>query len=441
MRRTKEEVVLTTSASTETSVAHLWDIRTGTLLVSYKNCACAPHAFCLIGSDFFASVQAGKSAVHIWDWRKDQPQVKCTGPEKIHALAATSDGVFLVGGGSSGKLYAWEIASGELLRTFDAHYKAVTTLCFTDDGSVLVSGGEDGLVNVWLMTELVDQTLSRNQRTVSPLHSWSDHTLQITGLFIGAGGISARLLSCSMDRTCRIWHIPSGTQLACIAFPSAVTSVAMDLAETHLYAGANSGLIYEVDLFQPVPIVAGDSSGSQQMFKGHSHAISSLALSSDGSALISGAADGVRVWDTYSHQVTKIISHHQKGMITNVAVLPKPNDLEGNQKLPSFSTLKTPKRYLSEEQPADVSVLLRDLKTLDQDRKLSLHSGLDIDVARMRMFVEVNEAKSATGMETDMAKLQAEVAQLKAVNERWKVLNNEMYQLCVDGIVEKVSRS
>lgn len=37
-----------------------------------------------------------------------------------------------------------------------------------------------------------------------PLYSWSEHTLPITGLWIGAGGATAILLSSSLDHTIKV---------------------------------------------------------------------------------------------------------------------------------------------------------------------------------------------------------------------------------------------
>lgn len=70
-------------------------------------------------------------------------------------MAATHDGLYIVAGGKSGRVYAWEAASGSLLRAWDAHFKAVTCLALSSDGGVLVTGSEDTLVKAWVMGEVV----------------------------------------------------------------------------------------------------------------------------------------------------------------------------------------------------------------------------------------------------------------------------------------------
>ncbi|CAA0830277.1 Protein ROOT INITIATION DEFECTIVE 3 [Striga hermonthica] len=53
----------------------------------------------------------------------------------------TSQGTYIAGGGVSGDVYFWEVATGKLLKKWHAHYRAVSCLVFNDDQSLLISGG------------------------------------------------------------------------------------------------------------------------------------------------------------------------------------------------------------------------------------------------------------------------------------------------------------
>jgi pre-rRNA-processing protein IPI3 len=55
--------------------------------------------------------------------------MQCHAPEKIGPLAVSDDGSLCCGGGVSGRLYLWEVGSGALVRSWDAHYKVYTTCC------------------------------------------------------------------------------------------------------------------------------------------------------------------------------------------------------------------------------------------------------------------------------------------------------------------------
>lgn len=56
---------------------------------------------------------------------QDQLQERSFVAERLTALAASPDGCVCAGGGVSGALYAWDIASGRLLRTWPAHYQVL----------------------------------------------------------------------------------------------------------------------------------------------------------------------------------------------------------------------------------------------------------------------------------------------------------------------------
>ncbi len=54
---------------------------------------------------------------------QDQLHQRSFAQERLTALAASGDGAYLAAGGASGALYVWEAATGQLLRTWAAHYK------------------------------------------------------------------------------------------------------------------------------------------------------------------------------------------------------------------------------------------------------------------------------------------------------------------------------
>ena len=49
----------------------------------------------------------------------------------MQAIAATADGMYVAGGGASGTIYIWATGSGQLLRSWPAHYKVF------HDGNIL----------------------------------------------------------------------------------------------------------------------------------------------------------------------------------------------------------------------------------------------------------------------------------------------------------------
>jgi pre-rRNA-processing protein IPI3 len=90
----------------------------------------------------------------------------------------------------------------------------VTALAFSDGGYMLVSGGEDTMVHVWLVMDALDAAGHHSTHSMPiSLHSWSDHTLPVTGLFVGAGGANAIVATSSLDHSCHIYSLGQGVQL------------------------------------------------------------------------------------------------------------------------------------------------------------------------------------------------------------------------------------
>ncbi|RUP24752.1 WD40-repeat-containing domain protein [Jimgerdemannia flammicorona] len=374
------EVALTTSATDPTS--YLWDIRSGTVFFSFKQNVCGKGALALaplhatpgnrIG--LVLAAQADKAIVHIYSWHKDQVHVKCICPEKLVTIAASNRGTYCAGGTEAGKIYVWEISTGNLLRSFDAHYKRVSVLRFASDDSALVSGSEDAGVNVWLLSNLLDNS---SDDAPTPYYSWSDHTLPISDIVCGVGSFrTARVLTGSLDHTCKvsdsftlfigllctstfplfqtvffqklnsnIWDLATGILLTTFLLPYPITALALDPAERTFFA-AGGNLVYQVDLYRrrearnygsgEVEAVGGsgrvegieggdgDPGEARLVFRGHSAPITSLALSLDGSLLLSSSDDAtVAVWDVVSRQSIRTFVQH-RGPVSSVSCFLRP---------------------------------------------------------------------------------------------------------------------
>lgn len=64
-------------------------------------------------------------------------------------IAFSPDGKRLAAADANREIYVWELATGERIRTFRGHQKAVTSLAFSPDGKTLLSGSEDATMLLW----------------------------------------------------------------------------------------------------------------------------------------------------------------------------------------------------------------------------------------------------------------------------------------------------
>lgn len=279
-----------------------------------------PHGFAFINRDFIISANNSKPLLHIWPVNS-QEQVsglRFVVPGKVTALTVSPDGVYCVAAVSE-IIYIWKISSGEMLGMLSRHYQTVSSIKFTDDASHFISAGQDGMMLVWKLSSILTITGYNNQETV-PFYSFSDHTLPITDIFIGKGGMRAIAASVSLDRTCRIYDLASGTLLLNLVFPDALTSITIDNLDIKVYVGTIDGNIFEFSLVSPPRTreyhLNHETLTTKQRFIGHKGAVTTLSISLDGETMLSGGNDEtVHFWHIPSKQIIRSIPH--KGPITN----------------------------------------------------------------------------------------------------------------------------
>lgn len=179
------------------------------------SCACPRHGLVCLGPHSLAASHiqragsVGSGEIFFWASNKIQVE-RCYPFEPIVPLACTKNGVYMAGGGLSGKIYLWEVSSWSLLATWVAHHKGVRCLVFSDDDSLLISGADDGTVLVWPLIRVFDA--SEGPQAAPPfmsklfLYRWSGHRAPVTTVISSAGGSNAIVVSASLDQTCKV-HI------------------------------------------------------------------------------------------------------------------------------------------------------------------------------------------------------------------------------------------
>lgn len=389
-------------------------------------------------------------AIFFWAWNKTQPEFKSYPVEPIGPLACTSDGSYVVGGGVSGRLYIWEVASGRLLRVWAGHYKAITCLVFSDDESLLISGADDGFVNVWPLLRVLDLPEdggAQGKMQVSYLYTWSGHTLGITGLFCGCGGSSAIIVSCSFDTLCKVWSLASGSLLRTIKFPTAINAVVLDPGEYSLYAGSADGRIFVAALNFGVPDATGMSKdGIISFLIGHSRAVTALAFSVDGVSLLSASEDcTVCLWDTFSCQALRVYKHN-KGPVSNLLVISRPAILQSSPHLDSqsskhasvLSAVPLSKYVAADAAFQDVNNSKGPLVVLSSDCSMDnsnwdncTHSLKAIE----RQIKEFEQQGSTAAMQLELERLRSDRRRALIMIQQWQQVHQDLYYFCVEELM------
>ncbi|KAJ3837890.1 WD40 repeat-like protein [Lentinula raphanica] len=331
------------------------DIDTGASLASFKQTNASPHCTAFSNSrnvqgGFFFAAQPDKSLLHAYNFQKDQISLKIVLPEKLTCVTLDPSGDLFAGGTAQGRIYLWEISSGILFNSWDAHYRQINVLRFTSDGAALLSGSDDSGISAWSVSRLLDED-SQNTHSL-PYFTLSDHTLPVTDIICGMGAFpECRVLSSSIDHSVKLWDLSSRSLLTTFMFPEAISCLAWEPTERLFFAASASpeGAIYQMNLFRqpedkssPARAVGGggvndiihhtdESSGSgKKRLINVGQPITCLSLSLTCNLLVGTSTGLIHIYDTPTHQLLRTISTHKGLSISYLATLLKPVDLTGH---------------------------------------------------------------------------------------------------------------
>lgn len=377
--------------------------------------AVGKHTLDLINSNFIVTANNVKPLLAIWPVNSSDTiqNVKFVLPAKANSLAVSPDGCYLVAGIQE-NLYVWQIATGRMLTMLTKHYQPINCIKFTDDGSHFISGGQDGQVIVWSLSAVVGNPYQTE--AVEQLYAFSDHALPVTDMWIGTGGMRGFLVTVSMDRTCKLYDLVSGTMLLSLVFQEMLTAVTLDRVEIGLFVGTSLGNIYHYRL-QPQPRTREyhitDDDKLNNKFAGHTKAITCLAISLDDQTLMSGSEDSnVMTWNIQSRSLLKTLQH--KGAITNAVFILTPRvmfDREAKLELitKNFQRMKDGAESTNNE-------VIEVMTTTEMDSSAFMSDIFSSTRCRSKAS---NGFSSVGGADNDseIKKLKAEVEQLRKVNK------------------------
>lgn len=315
-------------------------------------------AFRYADSKFLLAVCSGQNAgdrlflagskplITVYSWGKESPDQRIPVPEPLTCMALckhpSNEEInhkvpnfqlpwLLAGGSASGKLYIWELSSGNLVCVKEAHYQAINVLKFSECGTFLVSGGADARCSVWKTLDLVTIDDPESQKSASAL-TFMDHTLAVTDICLTTGIRSdIRLYSSSKDGTIRNYDLTSGKLITTFVLPLSVECLAVDPAGRACYAGLSDGTIRTVLQYKVNPhtsvLEAVGGNGKvvtlatdpelRELFVHHQPSrVTSLRVSLDGTTIISSDESGrVMVADAVTTQVVKALSQVPSSII------------------------------------------------------------------------------------------------------------------------------
>jgi len=241
-------------------------------------------------------------ALRGWEWhhllgRLDTSRRTIDWPaERIYAAAIAPDGQRAAAAGvRSGRVRAWDLATGAILGEFGARVARVDALAFAPDGESLAVGYYDGYIEI------------RGIATGEVRRGWQGHDSGVNTLAFRPG--TGELASGARDGSVVLWA-DGVARLRERAHPDRVVCLAFDAQGTRLASGGREGTIRLQSL----------GGGEARTLHGHERSVEGVAFSPDGRRLASCSRDlSVRLWDAGTGALVRTWRGHHDN-VRSVAV-------------------------------------------------------------------------------------------------------------------------
>jgi len=119
-------------------------------------------------------------------------------------------------------------------------------------GDLIITAGQDSKVKVWNLCQLLSTELeSQNEAQRSQpgcYHEFSEHTGAVTCVRFSYGASLLRAFSSSVDKTFRVYDLPSRTTLKQIQMPASILRFEVDQIESSVFLACDNLNVYQVPL-------------------------------------------------------------------------------------------------------------------------------------------------------------------------------------------------
>ncbi len=222
--------------------------------------------------------------------------------DRVNAVALSADGQSFASACQNGTIKAWKLGKGKVEEIFrlEAHQAAVTCIQFSVNGELLITGSEDKTVKIW------------NTETGQLLKNLTGYSAHLMDLALSADG--RYFASSALEPLVRIRQIADGKLVRSVKSPSAISSLAFSPDGLML---ATAGYNHQIHLWK-VP-------NYTKLWSAHQGSpILSLAFSFHQPLIASGGEDkAIKLWHTQTGELLESIREHD-GAITALQFLAHP---------------------------------------------------------------------------------------------------------------------
>ncbi|WP_077920334.1 cytochrome D1 domain-containing protein [Spirosoma sp. 209] len=372
----------------------LWEVQSGRKVRTFKGHTDQVYSVAFSPDGNYVLSGSLDKTLKFWNLKTGRAVRTFTGhTDHVYSVAFSPDGRYALSGASDNTLKLWDIQTGQEIRTFRGHSSIVRSVTFSPDGHYALSGSWDNTLGLW--------DIESGQQ----LRALRGHIDHVESVAFSPDGRHA--LSGSSDNTLRLWDVPMRRQVRIFrGHTNMVESVVFSPDGQFLLMGdAKGGAYSRQSNERDNTLKLWDVQTGQflRTFTGHTNAVHSVAISSDGRYALSGSYDEtVKLWEVETGRDVRTLTGHT-AQVYSAAISPdgryalsgasdntlKLWDIQTGQPVHSFTghtngvrtvTISSDGRYALSGSH-DKSVKLWDMQTRQEVRTFTGHTNMVISVA------------------------------------------------------------
>jgi len=216
-------------------------------------------------------------------WSRKTSPDKQANTGEILSVAVTTDGRYAVSGGRDNMVRVYDSRTNTEVKCLSGHRDAVTSLAFRRDTYSLFSGSSDRCLKHWDLNEMgYIETMFGHQDVVNGVDCWTKE----------------RPISCSNDRTVRVWKISDETHLVFRGHKTSADCTQLLTDDTYLSGGQDGSFRMWKETQKRAVATIESAHGFDKDNGLNARWISSLATVKMSDFAATGSHDGfVRLWN------------------------------------------------------------------------------------------------------------------------------------------------
>jgi WD40 repeat protein/uncharacterized caspase-like protein len=286
----------------EQHTLQLWETATGKLLRNFEGQKdeVTSVAFSRDGRSIVCGTL--DKAVKLWDVATGKLSRTFAGHDyAVHSVAFSIDGRMIVSGSADNTVKLWDVDSGKLLRSFAEQEYIVGAVAFSPDGLIVSAGDVRGVGGA---TKFWEPDSGKEARSFEGSR-YSDKSLAFSpdgSFFIRAG---------DSDGAIEVWDTARGKLRRTLSGNTAIHSVAFSPDGRFILSGDEDGALRLWDAF---------SGKLSRTFGGHSSSVDAITFAPGGKSIVSGSGEEVKVWDIASGRLLISFQGPSDGLVSSVAI-------------------------------------------------------------------------------------------------------------------------